>query len=162
MLHLLPSWFFCFELNFYEHSYQVDFLKIAKGKYVSNRWGTFVNTTSNYLKKKNCWVLFSHILHWVMITLLLLTSWFFCVCVAAVSIISGMGSMYLSDWSGGWENRFYIIGVFCFLCYKTGPLTSQTTSSPTKYLYDTTPVVPTPRPIRRVQRAHTGKNWYCC
>ena len=32
--------------------------------------------------------------------------------LAAVSIFSGMGSMYSSDWSWGWRNRFYSIGVF--------------------------------------------------
>ena len=29
---------------------------------------------------------------------------------AAVSIFPGMASMYWSDWSWGWKNRFYSIG----------------------------------------------------
>ena len=33
-------------------------------------------------------------------------------CIAAVSIFPGMASMYSSDWSWGWENRFYSIGDF--------------------------------------------------
>ena len=32
----------------------------------------------------------------------------------------------------------------------------------TKYSYGIKLVLPTPRPIRRVHRAHTGKDWYCC
>ena len=72
-------------------------------------------------------------------------------CEAASVIFTGMGTMYWSDWSWGWRNRFYS-GVFwmffdCVNCL---------------YPYAIKLVPPTPRPIRPIRSTHTGEYYTSC